>query len=514
VQLSADSFKNLIRLSDSLIPLLTAAVVVPFVVLIGFGVLALFKFGYMLYFVGLLAVSALAGGLSIWLIKRKAGHASIHLQDEAMVKASPDWSEFDLKAWDEAGMHISALLKQDSQWSAMQSHALDVVSFIAGRYHESNARKELAFSAVELLKMTEEISRRYRRTLMNNVPYVERLKVSTLKMFYDQRTKVSLAGKFYNLYRAYRVFTPWGLLAEARGLLLGKLFSGLNMELQSRLKEAFLQEVASAAIDLYSGRFRIDDEPALERAAARDRKLMASAPDPLRVCLAGQVSAGKSAIINALTRSMAAEINMLPSTDKVSIYKCGIEGLDIIHLVDLPGLDGKESNNRLILNEVTAGDVVLWVLKANQSARSLDLNFMKQLDDFYAKVENRSRKRPVLIGILSQVDRLKPVKHWNPPYTLDSPDSEKAGTIKQALEHNKAYFCFDEWMPLSVSADKEHYNLSQLKSVLRLKYDAALQTQLNRRRLQGGEGLQLDELYRRAGNAASALFQHLTEDKK
>ncbi len=503
---TTDSFKFLNRISPGLAPLIITAAILPALILVCFGVYALFKYGYILYFTGLLTLCAVLGGSGLWIIRKKSGSALLGHIDESLVQPSRDWSEFDLKIWEETNQHIEITLEENSLWSDLGIHARTVAAFVAEKYHGRGNRKELSFSAIELLKMMEEVSRRYRLTLKKHVPYIEKVNISTLKMFYDHKDKASKAGKLWNLYRTYRVFTPHGLLAEAKGLIISKMFSGVSQEMQFRLKQAFLQEVTSVAIDLYSGRFKFDEDLRIDT-HKEDSGIMALDPDPLRICMVGQVSAGKSAVINALTGHIRAEVSRLPSTDKAAIYQCSIDGHDIVHLVDLPGLDGEEKNDQFILKQIAKSDMVLWVVKANQPSRDLDTKFYSKLKSFYMESVNRSKKRPVFIGILTHIDRLKPGHEWKPPYDLESPNTSKARTIQAALNYNKSLLKMDEWIPVCVAEDKENFNVQKLGSAIAAGYDAALQTQFNRARLGSISGPGFNETFKRLKNSASALFK-------
>ncbi len=507
---TAVSLKTLNRISSNLLPLLVLAVVLPVLVLMAFGLVTLFKYGYIFHFTVLLTISAVAGTLCLWVMRRKTLAAQLSSTSECLVQASSDWSDFDRRIWDEANQQMDTLLAKDAEWQVMMEHAKEIALFVADRYHGNRNCKELSFSAPELLKMVEEVSRRYRLTLKRNVPYIEKVNLSSLKVIYDHRNKASWARRAWDSYRAYRIFNPYGLIAEARGLLLGKVFSGMSMELQSRLQKAFLQEVASVAIDLYSGRFRLDESEIQGAWHENDQQLMSAPARPVRVCLIGQVSSGKSAIINVLQEKMAAEVNMLPATDRVCVYECSIQGMEIVHLVDLPGLDGHPEREQVILQEVSQSDIVLWVLKANQSSRSLDLEFLEKLNAFYQESANRSRKRPVLIGVLNQVDRLKPHQEWQPPYDLEAPVSQKAKTIKEALDHNKNILSLDAWVAMAVAPERENFNVSELIALLEAHYEPALQVQLNRRRMQSDRGLNVYDNLLRTRNAVSKLFKNLS----
>ncbi len=545
-----DRFLSVIRLSESMIPFLLAALVVPIIVLMGFGLFAVYRHGYVLFFMLVLAASAGLTAIFLQVLKKRLGPrhnrsngkpggmealrgtratrgdsatgSTTDFTTGSLVGPSADWGSFDIRAWEAANAEIDRLLKEDARWQAMQHHAIGVVRFVAETYHGGNLRGELAFTAPELLRMMEEVSRRYRRTLLEHVPFVERVNLSTLKMAYDHRDKAKTAGRAWNVYRAFRIFTPTGLISEARSRLVNHFFSGLRTDLEHKLKRAFLQEVASVGIDLYSGRFRLAEEaPGRSSMAAEDEKRMAPDPEPLRVCLVGQVSSGKSSVINALTGKMNAEVSVLPTTDAVTVYQCRVEGIDLVHLVDLPGIDGDDRMHRKLVDEVVQSDVALWVVKANQSARQVDVMFRKTIDAFYADGKNRSRRRPVMIGVLNQVDRLKPQDEWPPPCgscdphntndpydtrVMDAPASPKAKIIRQALEYNQKVLVQDRWIPLSVSPDREHFNVDRLRSLLASEYETAIQTQFNRRRMESGDSIDLAGQCRRLVRAGRSLF--------
>jgi uncharacterized protein len=505
---SKDRSKAAKYLSRNVIPLFIIGIAIPVLLLVGLGLFSIYRDGYLLYFAGFLAVSAIMVAVPMLVMRRKSSKNPVPALENDLVEASGDWSDHDRQVWEELNRHIDLQLQQDSKWGALREHSLDLVLLAAKKYRPTGRHSELCFSAPELLKMVEEVSRRYRKTLKTHVPFVEKVPLSTLKTVYEHKEKTNTARKAYQVYRAWRIMTPAGMLAEVRSQLVGRVFGGISTELQHRLKQAFLQEVLSVAIDLYSGRFKVDDsEIETSRSALADQQRMAIPVDPLRVCLLGQVSAGKSAIINALTGDMVAEVSKLPSTENVEVHQCRIEGVDVIHLVDLPGLDGSDQTQQRLLREITGSDVVLWVLKANQSARQADTEFRDRLAAFYADGKNRSRKQPVFIGILNQVDRLKPLGEWEPPYDMDAPASPKARIIQEAIEYNKELMNFEALVPLSVSEDKPHYNLDILKGMLTEAYAAGIQAQLNRRRIESAGQFKLFKQVKPAIQGGKALFE-------
>ncbi|OIO70743.1 MAG: hypothetical protein AUJ57_08065 [Zetaproteobacteria bacterium CG1_02_53_45] len=512
------SFVAAFKLSNGVLPLLLAGIILPLLILTGFGIYYIFESGYVLLFVAFATVSSLLIILPVIWMNRKVAAKDQHISAESLVDASTDWGDHDIEVWESLNKQIQECLSENSEWDKLQDHALEIVVLSAKQYN----RNEYNFSIPEGLKMAEEVCRRYRHILKTHVPFIEDIQLSYLKYGYD-KSETLKAGKSaavlaYHAYRLFRLGNPFvAIFSEVRGRLVGEAFDRVNAELQHKLKQALLQEVLSVAIDLYSGRFRVDDsEIESSSASKQDSSRMAAPLDPLRVCLIGQVSSGKSSVVNALTGSMVAEVNRLPSTDKVTIHECRLDGPDAaaLHLVDLPGLDGNEQTGKELLEQLTNSDLVLWVLKANQPARELDIEFRKLIDKFYSAGKNRSRKRPAIIGLLNQVDRLKPVSDWNPPYDLENPMSNKGKAIKAAIDYNRELLAVPTLLPLCIADGKLNFNLDALKELLDKNFNEGIQAQLNRRRIEAGDKFKIAEQIRRLGQTGKSLFKMTVDSKR
>jgi predicted GTPase len=272
-------------------------------------------------------------------------------------------------------------------------------------------------------------------------------------------------------------------MAEARGKLTGHLFDQLSTSMQLQLKRAALQEAASVAIDLYSKRFELaHSELGTSKAVLRDERLQAPPIEPLRVVFVGQLSAGKSSLINGLMGTLSAEVSTLPTTSGVTLYQCKLEGIDLLHLVDLPGLDGTEVAQTQALEQMTQSDLVIWVLQANQPARSLDKKLKARFDAFYLQQENRSRRKPTVVAAISQVDRLRPATEWAPPYDLEQGDSPVARLIRDAVAYNQELLEPDLALAVAAGADQPGFNIDRLEALITEAYQQGVNTQLNRRR--------------------------------
>ncbi len=108
----------------------------------------------------------------------------------------------------------------------------------------------------------------------------------------------------------------------------------------------------------------------------------------------------------------------------------------MFELLIFKGLMANPKTEALMLKEMTKTDVVLWV-PSQSSLRELDKQLKDGFDAFYDDPKNISRKKPIVISVMNQVDRLKPVDEWQSPYDLESPTSAKAKIIAQALEYNQ-----------------------------------------------------------------------------
>ena len=481
------------RFSAGIVPLFFASMIIPVLVLAGWGLVKIIEDDHWLFLSALVALSSLmviAG--AIWLrhirrsasgkTRRSASGEDVQLEGDYDVAPSGEWGEFDRKVWDILNPEIGGYLANDDSWTALREHALALSMEVASQYYPERDTKALSFTAPEFLLMLEKVSHRYRHFLLNHVPFAETLKLSHFQQGYQHRDKLGAAKKAYDVYRVFRAMTPAGLIAEARGQLLGRLFDEVNEEVQFTLKKVLLQEVLSVAIDLYSGRYKAAEGEL--KSSESDSGHFAEELEPLRVAIVGQVSAGKSSLVNTFVGNMVAEVSAIPSTENIVLHRCYVDGIDIIHLVDLPGIDGSDSTNKLLAKQMAQSDIVLWVLKANQPARKSDAILRQQFEEYYQQEGNRSRKKPKIIMVLNQVDRLSPAMEWQPPYDLATTQSPKGKTIKAALDYNTEQLMPDDAVVVAMPPNEQPYNMDSLAEALLAAFQEGVNTQLNRRRLE------------------------------
>ena len=493
-------FRLLAVLSSGRWGIALISAIFPSIIMMGFGVFLAIKYGYLLEMSIAIAVSTLVFTIPLFISSRSSRDSSSRSSStepfsnkesdglgedaseseaesqhnkadikDALVRASTDWSQKELSIWNDSKHHVRQQLLVDIEWGNIDQTGLEVLEFVAKKFD----KKSLDFSIPEGLKLFEEVSRRYKLVVREHIPGIEYLKVSYIKAGYEAYDKYGELGQkivkaaiwgnhLKNLY-----LNPLKVVSDlGREQATSSMTRGVVDDMQYAAKQALLDEVAAVAIDLYSGRFSIEDE-ALKASdvSELDEQRFAPELEPVRIVLVGQTSSGKSSLINALKQELVAEVDVLPSTDTSTVYNAFVDDNDV-RVVDLQGLDGNPKTEALMLKEMTQADVVLWVLKANQSARDLDKQLKDRFDAFYDDPKNISRKKPIVVSVVNQVDRLKPVDDWQPPYDLENPTSTKAKIIAQALEYNHILLQTDIVLPLAIAPEKVQFGLDTLRALL------------------------------------------------
>ncbi|MFS1905807.1 GTPase family protein [Vibrio lentus] len=504
-------FRLLAVLSSGRWGIALISAIFPSIIMMGFGLFLAVKYGYLLEMSIAIAVSTLVFTIPLFISSRssreptysdtsanpasegetesppKTADTDDALVNDAMVKASDEWSQAELLIWNDSKHYVRQQLMVEIEWGNLDQTGLEVLEFVAKKFD----KKSLDFSIPEGLKLFEEVSRRYKLVVKEHIPGIEYLKVSYIKAGYEAYDKYGELGQkifkaaiwgnhLKNLY-----LNPLKVISDlGREQATSSMTKGVVDDMQYAAKQALLDEVAAVAIDLYSGRFSIEDEALKASDVSEvDEKRFAPELEPVRIVLVGQTSSGKSSLINALKQELVAEVDVLPSTDTSTVYNAFVDDNDV-RVVDLQGLDGNPKTEAQMLKEMTQADVVLWVLKANQSARDLDKQLKDRFDSFYDDSKNISRKKPIVVSVVNQVDRLKPVDEWQPPYDLENPTSAKAKIIAQALEYNQTLLQPDIALPLAIAPEKAEFGLDTLRQALLERIADANNVQRNRQRFE------------------------------
>lgn len=323
-------------------------------------------------------------------------------------------------------------------------------------------------------------------------------------------------GQAYQAYEVYRQLEPsarklWQVWNWAQWLLNpaaalarqasqrsgDQAMQQLLVNLSHLLREAALRNLGQQAIALYSGNtlpsstFPAVSAPALPKAKTQTlREILEQAEPagsveqkPVNILLMGRTGAGKSSLINTLFAVDQAEVDVLPSTDRIQSYRWQIPTGETLTLWDTPGYEQVNHGDfrEQVLDYATDADLLLLVTPALDPALQMDVDFLKDLN---SNLQPEASSLPV-ITIVTQVDRLRPLREWQPPYDWQWGDRPKEKSIREATAYRAEQlgeFC-DRVLP-AVTGDRQTgrlpWNVDVLSIVLVEAIDPAKQLRLAR----------------------------------
>jgi uncharacterized protein len=216
----------------------------------------------------------------------------------------------------------------------------------------------------------------------------------------------------------------------------------LLVNLSQMLREATLRNLCRQAMILYGGStlpafVSSLPTPTIPKAKTQTlREILAQAEPtevveqkPINILLAGRTGAGKSSLINTLFQAEKAAVDILPSTDRIQNYHWQTGSGEELTLWDTPGYEqaNRADLRELVLDYAQTADLLMLVTPALDPALQMDVDF---LQDLKAEVADLPA-----IAIVTQVDRLRPIREWNPPYDWEWGDLPKEIAIREATEY-------------------------------------------------------------------------------
>ena len=398
-----------------------AALAMPFLAAMLAGFAWMIEHGWLVTFI---AASIGLGGIvgmirlatSWW--RRRGGDADARPPTKLHARIDPDWSATEKRTFEAAREFIDGKTATALPWDQLRSVAEEVVRRVANVSGEEG-KGVLDFTIPEALLLVDRVTVRLRADLRDHVPFADSISVGTLHWLWEHReTARRVRTRGQTAWRVFRAFKslPVAILREIEGAIAEGHASFITGEGTAIIQALLLEEVAAAAVELYSGRLRFSDAELLDlRLAAgdEDRARLASPDAPLRIAVAGQVSAGKSSLVNALLGGDLAETDVIPTTDRPRTYSGEFDGVAAV-LMDMPGLDGSRRVADAVLDELLVSDMVIWTVRANRPAREIDRAAIAR---FHRHFNDRpDRRMPPVIVVVTCIDQI--VDGWPFPENL------------------------------------------------------------------------------------------------
>jgi predicted GTPase len=449
--------------------------------LLGFFWLA--EHGWLLIFLGVcVGLAAIAAGTRLWARRRlKSADPASAVPSDLSVRSGVDWSEKEKQVFREVRARIEAKTATARSWDALPQMAKEVVDEIATGLGERGA---LDFTVPEALLLVERTASRYRTRMRKRVPFADSFTIHSMQWFWLNRAYFQRA---YDLattgQRIIRMIAnpPAGAMREIELMVSGGNASWLSEQSMGIAQAILLEEVAYSAVELYSGRLKFSDAELLDISLAErnaDRARLAEPDAPIRILVLGQVSAGKSTLINALLNGDRAETDAAPTTPGFVTHEMVLDDTACI-LIDSRGLDGSDAAYASLLAEMRSADLILWAVRCNRPSRAVDQRLLHRFQaSFDAEPE---RQRPFIVFAATWIDALLP--GWPYPENHLPPAAQAmAGEVVLALSNDLGGL-----KPIPVCATSPSWNIDAVAAALAAHIGVAIKTQRNRRRLMGAD---------------------------
>ncbi len=287
------------------------------------------------------------------------------------------------------------------------------------------------------------------------------------------------------------LFNPAAALArQASQRSSSQATQQLLVNFSQLLREVTLRNLSRQAVMLYSGNPfpETSTVPASAVPKAKTQTLReiltqaepieTVAQKPASILLVGRTGAGKSSLINTLFQADRAEVDVLPSTDRIQSYQWH-QAQEMLTLWDTPGYEqvNRSDLRTLVLDYAQTADLLLLVTPALDPSLQMDADFLRDLKTDIPDLP--------AIAIVTQVDRLRPVREWNPPYDWQWGDRPKEIAMREATEYRSQMlgdYC-DRVLPLvtgDIQSGRVAWGADALSVALIESIDPAKQLRLSR----------------------------------
>ncbi len=407
---------------------------VPVAGLLPLGALWLHQQGLLwLWSTALIVFSASGYAVQFWLKQREQ-----RLLQIAHAPPDPDWPPNAEAAWSIVNDLADQLDPADwplGDGQSLMALAKLTLERVARHFHPEVKQPLLELTLPHSLLIIERACRDLRDTLTEQVPFSHQLTLGTLTRLYRWKP---FAERLFGLYRTgqWAINPGQAVISELWKHLRERGYALAQQDLSRWLLQAFVRQVGRHAIALYSGRLLLLEYVPVQQTtpeSARDltvAKTIQDAAEPLRILVLGRANAGKSSLINALFGQIQAATDLIPkTTQRLMPYRLERDGLEQALIFDTPDAEHLAPNT--LRDAAAKADMIFWVSAAHRPDRQSE----RQILDALRLVQNTRLERhpPPLLVVVTHIDRLRPLREWQPPYDLTATENLKAMSIQAAI---------------------------------------------------------------------------------
>lgn len=370
----------------------------------------------------------------------RAGNHDTTPQIEAALKQVLQSAQEDPPVWDD--------------WQRFWQQCLSLVTAISRIYHPEVKRPLLNIYVPEaygLIRGTVDDTDRMMKKLS---PVLSQVSVGQMVEGVELYQKLEPSAKkiIKAVNWAQWVLNPVAAIArQASAKNTSQANQQILLNLSNMLRETALRNLAQQAVSLYGGegKFALEEItsalPAIpvEKTSTLREILEQAEPvetveqKPVNILLVGRTGAGKSSVINTLFQSERAATDVLPSTDEIQSYRWQSNGpllgqaneREALTLWDSPGYEqtARADLRDQVIDYASQADLLLLVTPALDPALQMDADFLQSMRGEVADLP--------AIAVVNQVDKLRPIREWSPPYQWQTGAWPKEKAIRDAVAY-------------------------------------------------------------------------------
>jgi uncharacterized protein len=481
------------------------ALLLPMISLLPLGWLWLWERGWALYWVAAaLSLGALAYTAELITLRRTLRQAPEPIEDVDNVAPDPSWTAREQAAWT-AVEAIAANVRpaELSDRDKFLNLGMRTIEAVARQIHPQDRSPLWKFTIPEALALVERVSADLRPFVNDNIPLGDQLTVGQVLKIYGWRSAIGMAEKAYDIWRLIRLVNPVTAAAqEAREQITKHLYANVRDQLARQLARAYVREVGRAAIDLYGGRLRVSEAQLSTHVSAstlRDRGQATGRAEPVRVLIAGQAGAGKSSLVNALSKEVRTVVDAPGGTRDYQGFEVELEGLSGAMVIDSPRIGATAKEQRAFAAKTADCDLIVWALDAQRDDARVDLAAITGIRTHFAKRPHR--RQPPIIVALTHIEKLTR-RVPGPDSAIDLDDPAIVETVRQVAEGLGVPK--NDVVPVSLAPGSRPVNIEQLSMRIAARVPDARQAQLLRLMEDAAPRWSVRRILGQTGNAAKS----------